>query len=72
MARIAAVRQQVDAQVKDDPAAAYLARLQQIKDSGHISGRDGLDDSAPELIDADSKRPDNNYANLNPTGKRSR
>jgi hypothetical protein len=56
LARIAAVRQQVDAQAKDDPAAAYLARLQQIKDSGLIGGRDGLDDSAPELIDADSKR----------------
>ena len=72
LARIAAVRQQVDAQAKDDPAAAYLARLQQIKDSGHIGGRDGLDDSAPELIDADSKRPDNNYANFDATGQGSR
>lgn len=72
LARIAAVRQQVDAQAKDDPAAAYLARLQQIKDSGLIGGRDGLDDSAPELIDADSKRPDNNYANFDATGQGSR
>jgi len=72
LARIAAVRQQVDAQAKDDPAAAYLARLQQIKDSGLIGSRDGLDDSAPELIDADSKRPDNNYANFDSTGQGSR
>ena len=72
LARIAAVRQQVDAQAKDDPAAAYLARLQQIKDSGLIGGRDDLDDSAPELIDADSKRPDNNYANFDATGQGSR
>ena len=72
LARIAAVRQQVDAQAKDDPAAAYLARLQQIKDSGLIGGRDGLDDSAPELIDPDSKRIANNYANFDATGQGSR
>lgn len=72
LARIAAVRQQVDAQAKDDPAAAYLARLQQIQDSRLIGGRDGLDDSAAELIDADSKRPANNYANFDATGQGSR
>lgn len=72
LARIAAVRQQVDAQAKDDPAAAYLARLQQIQDSRLIGGRDGLDDSAAELIDADSKRPANNYANFDSAGQGSR
>jgi len=72
LAHIAAVRQQVDAQAKDDPAATYLARLQQIQDSRLIGGRDGLDDSAAELIDADSKRPSNNYANFDSTGQGSR
>ncbi|PSJ16506.1 conjugal transfer protein TrbI [Nitrosomonas supralitoralis] len=78
LARIAAVRQQVDAEVKNDPAATYLARLQHIRDSGAVGGRDSLDglgsmDSlASELIDADTKRPNNDYANFDATGQGSR
>ena len=78
LARIAAVRQQVDAEVKNDPAATYLARLQHIRDSGLSGDRDsldglgGMDSLAPELIDADSKRPNNDYANFDVTGQGSR
>ncbi|PXW89085.1 type IV secretion system protein VirB10 [Nitrosomonas sp. Nm84] len=75
LARITAVRQQVDAQVKDDPTATYLARLQQIRDSGLSGDRNGLDalDNLPtELIDADSKRPNNDYTNFDVTGQGSR
>ncbi|SOD22671.1 TrbI/VirB10 family protein [Nitrosomonas ureae] len=78
LARIAAVRQQVDAEVKEDPAATYLARLQHIRDSGLSRDRDSLDglgsmDSlAPELIDTDTKRPNNDYANFDATGQGSR
>jgi type IV secretory pathway VirB10-like protein len=68
LARIAAVRQQVDAEVKDDPAATYLARLQHIRDSGLSGDRDGLDSLAPE----DTKRPNNDYANFDATGQGSR
>lgn len=32
MTRLAALQQQIDAQLRDDPAAAYQARLQQIRD----------------------------------------
>ena len=50
LARIAEVRQQIDAQTRDDPTAAYQARLQQIRASG-IGGTGSMGgSSAPQLL----------------------
>lgn len=38
LAQLAAVRQQIDAATRDDPTAAYKARLQQIQGAGQASG----------------------------------
>ncbi|MDD5113828.1 MAG: TrbI/VirB10 family protein [Methylobacter sp.] len=43
--KLAAVRQQIDAQTRDDPTAAYQARLRQLQASGLYGGS-----TAPELI----------------------
>lgn len=46
LSRLAAVRQQIDAQTRNDPTAAYQARLQQIRAGGvGVSGS-----SAPQLM----------------------
>ena len=58
LARLAAVRQQIDAQTRDDPTAAYQARLQQLQAggagaAGGGSGAGGLaggSGSAPRLL----------------------
>jgi type IV secretory pathway VirB10-like protein len=55
-ARLAAVRQQIDAQTRDDPAAAYQARLRQLQESGAISGNG--DAFAPPRLLAASDGPD--------------
>lgn len=54
LARLAAVRQQIEVSTRDDPTAAYRARLQQIQSGG--GGGDGGGDSAPRLIQAPSGR----------------
>ena len=54
LAKLAAVRQQIDAQTSGDPTAAYRARLQQLQASG-LGGVDGagIDGStAPKLLQA--------------------
>lgn len=48
LAKLAAVRQQIDAQTSDDPTAAYRARLQQLQASGLGGETDGT--TAPRLL----------------------
>lgn len=51
LARLAAVRQQIDAQTRDDPTAAYKARLQQLQAGGVGGGMAGGGASAaPRLL----------------------
>jgi len=56
LARLAAVRQQIDAQSREDPTAAYKARLQQLQAGGLASagsgGLAGGSASAPRLLQA--------------------
>ncbi len=49
--KLAAVRQEIDAQTSEDPTAAYQARLEHIKQGGGIGGGGYTDDSAPVLLD---------------------
>lgn len=49
--KLAAVRQEIDAQTSEDPTAAYQARMQHIKQGGGIGGG-VMDDSAPVLLDS--------------------
>jgi type IV secretion system protein VirB10 len=48
LAKLAAVRQQIDAQTSDDPTAAYRARMQQLQASGLGGETDGA--TAPRLL----------------------
>jgi type IV secretory pathway VirB10-like protein len=48
LAKLAAVRQQIDAQTRDDPAEAYRARMQQLQAYGLSGEADGS--TAPRLI----------------------
>ncbi len=61
LARLAAVRQQIDAQTNRDPTAAYLSRLQEIRDSG-LAG-DGRRDNS------ESQFPDNDISRFDATGQ---
>lgn len=63
--RIAAVRQQIDAATRDDPTAAYKARLQQLQAAGVVpassgagQGGGGLAGGAPKLIQTAAGRND--------------
>ncbi len=63
--RIAAVRQQLDAATRDDPTAAYKARLQQLQAAGIVpagasagQGGGGLGGGAPKLIQTAAGRND--------------
>ena len=47
LARLAAVRQQIDAQTRDNPTAAYQARLQQLQAAGMAGGTEGGGAMAP-------------------------
>lgn len=55
--RLAAVRQQIDAQTNKDPTAAYLSRLQEIRDSG-LAGDSRRDNSETQFPDNDISRFD--------------
>jgi len=50
--KLAAVRQEIDAQTSEDPTAAYQARMEHIKQGGGIGGggSGAMDDSAPVLL----------------------
>lgn len=50
VARLAAVRQQIDAQTRDNPTAAYQARLQQLQAAGLAGATDGDVSTAPRLL----------------------
>lgn len=64
LAKLAAVRQQIDAQTNEDPTAAYHAKIQQIRDGGigggGIGGGGMGDDSAPQLLGENSNQPPDN------------
>jgi type IV secretion system protein TrbI len=62
LAKLAAVRQQIDAQTSDDPTAAYRARLQQLQASGLGGETDGS--TAPKLL-----QTANSSANRNDIGQ---
>lgn len=65
LARLAAVRQQIDSSTRDDPTAAYKARLQQIQASGLVGGGDtGASSAAPKLFQpaAPSRNDINQFA----------
>lgn len=50
LARLAAVRQQIDAGTRDDPTAAYKARLQQIQAAGTGGSSSSGGSMAPKLV----------------------
>lgn len=50
LARLAAVRQQIDAQTRDDPTAAYRARMQQLQAGGVRGMSGGGVSAAPRLL----------------------
>ncbi len=62
LSRLAAVRQQINAQASEDPTAAYHARLQQIRNSSAVVGAGGVGgvgddyDAAPQLLSEDSNQ----------------
>ena len=55
LARLAAVRQQIEASTRDDPTAAYKARLQQIQGGMGVGGQEA---AAPKLLQATDGRND--------------
>ena len=60
LARIAQVRQQIDAQREYDPSRAYQAQMQQMRGDG-LMGGGGFDaNSAPYLLDTESNHRPNN------------
>lgn len=50
LARLAAVRQQIDAQTRDDPSASYRARMQQLQAGGAGGMPGGEGSAAPRLL----------------------
>jgi type IV secretion system protein TrbI len=69
LAKLAAVRQQIDAQTSDDPTAAYQARLQQLQSSGMGGvGTDGT--TTPRLLQtADSSDNRNDIKQFSDSGQ---
>lgn len=66
LARLAAVRQQIDASTRDNPTAAYKARLAQLQTSGAVSSGSGSGSSgAPQLLQtaASGSNPMAQFAN---------
>ena len=67
LARLAAVRQQIEANTRDDPTAAYKARLAQLQSSGLLpAGSGGGSGAAPQLIQTAAT---NNVAQFGNTGQ---
>jgi len=73
LAKLAAVRQKINAQTSEDPTAAYHAQLQQIRD-GEIGGGGGVGgDSAPQLLGAEGANiPNNDISRFDETGQGNR
>ena len=64
LAKLASVRQQIDANLREDPTAAYHARLAQLQGRGLGAGRgdEFMDDGAPRLLDDDVGRQSQDYS----------
>ena len=70
LAKLAGVRQQINAQANEDPTATYLAKLQQIQNSGVIGGGGGGgDDSAPHLLELGADNPPKDISSFGATGQ---
>lgn len=69
LARLAAVRQQIEASTRDDPTAAYKARLQQIQGAGMVGTAPGSAQGAeaPRLMQLAAGR--NDIAQFGATGQ---
>jgi len=68
LAKLAAVRQQIDAQTSDDPTAAYRARLQQLQASG-LGGETGGSTAQKLLQTADSSANRNDIGQFSDSGQ---
>jgi len=69
IAKLAAVRQQIDAQTSGDPTAAYRARLQQLQASGGLGGVGTDGSTAPKLLQtADSSNNRNDIGQFSDSG----
>ncbi|GKS70539.1 type IV secretion system protein VirB10 [Nitrosomonas sp. PY1] len=71
LAKLASVRQQIDANLREDPTAAYHARLARLRQDGGSSVVGGMgagrsdefmDDGAPRLLDDDVGRQAQDYS----------
>ena len=72
LAKLASVRQQIDANLREDPTAAYHARLAQLRQDGGSSvaggmgaprrGDEFMDDGAPRLLDDEVGTRDKDYS----------
>lgn len=79
LAKLASVRQQIDANLHEDPTAAYHARLEQLKQGrgAGLSGQSGLvgrsetgefrDDGTPRLLNDDEVKPVQDYSRFDST-----
>lgn len=70
-ARLASVRQQIDAQRADDPTAAYQARMAQLRSAG-VGGAGaggGMPSGAPSLLQTSGSGGGNNYAQFGGNGE---
>lgn len=85
LAKLASVRQQIDANLREDPTAAYQARLAQLRQSkgaglGGESGlreradvtREFMDDGTPRLLNDDEVKPVQDYSRFDSTEGESR
>jgi len=64
LAKLASVRQQIDANLREDPTAAYQARLAQLQGRGLGAGRgdEFIDEGSPRLLDDDVGRQAQDYS----------
>ncbi|PTQ80604.1 TrbI/VirB10 family protein [Nitrosomonas ureae] len=71
LAKLASVRQQIDANLREDPTAAYHARLARLRQDGESSvaggmgagrGDEFMNDGAPRLLDDDVGRQAQDYS----------
>lgn len=71
LGRLAAVRQQIDSSTRNDPTAAYKARLAQLQGSGLISNDGGSNDGSgtPQLLQAAASGGRNNVGQFAGSGK---
>ncbi|SDZ07077.1 TrbI/VirB10 family protein [Nitrosomonas sp. Nm58] len=77
LARLVSVRQQMEANLREDPTAAYHARLAQLRQDGGASvvggmgagrGDEFMDDGAPRLLDDEVDRQAQDYSRFDSAG----